>query len=226
MAKLLKVCITVLIIMSVFATNQALASEKNSLDLNQLNKEITQELHQFVLDNELDVELGEAKINISELHLNSSDEKTVNEYLDKIVQNLKNSLLEANTEVVSKNNVVSSDFQPLVVDRGSYYTARVWSGIPSGGWGYINQDFTASVTGNRINSINFLGDSYSSGVAYGSWSHTRSWVEYTNNRTRADIMIRGVITYSVFGFSVDLPATFLDAVGAENGRIVNRNVND
>lgn len=40
-----------------------------------------------------------------------------------------------------------------IVDRGSYYIAKVESLVPAIGWGYICQDFQATVNSGRISNI-------------------------------------------------------------------------
>ena len=44
-----------------------------------------------------------------------------------------------------------------IINNGSYYTARVWSGVPAIGHGYINQDFRVTISGGRVISTNFWG---------------------------------------------------------------------
>lgn len=108
-----------------------------------------------------------------------------------------------------------------VVRRGTNaYTARVESMVPSIGWGYINQDFTSSNSGNFINQLTLVGSSYATGVTIGRWAPNYSYVTYGNHGYYADIHMKGVINYFFDFLGIDMAATFQASVRSVDGVIV------
>lgn len=202
-----------------FAESNKSFTEVEILDLeNEINTIMNEELGSLIQSDNDDVTVGIGGISIE------LDEGTLELYdydKDKIIDAFRQEAKELkqgfeNTEVdiiKEESQQLNGEISPLsVIDKGSYYVARVWAGVPSGGWGYINQDFTASNLNNKIHNIKLIGPSYKSGVLVGSWSHNRSWFEVQRYAVQADIRMKGVIEYIFKGSPISLPATFLKTV--------------
>lgn len=98
-------------------------------------------------------------------------------------------------------------------DRDSYL-ASVWSGIPSGGHGYVKQKFNATVGGGKVYNPVFTSSSYQTGFTYATWSGVDSWFKRVNDRRCLEVYIQGVLTYpGPYGSSIQYEATFLDFFG-------------
>lgn len=191
-------------------------SQEELLDLeNQINQIMNDELSEVIQSNNDDVsttlENISIKLNESTLELYDYDKiKIINAFKEE-AQEIKNNFLNTKVEVTE---VKTPDISPYsVVDRGSFYIAKVWAGLPAIGWGYINQDFSATKSGSKIKSIKLLGSSYKTGVMAGSWTHNRSWIEKASgSTTSADIYMRGVFHYVVKGSPLATSATFKKTV--------------
>lgn len=110
-----------------------------------------------------------------------------------------------------KNSSPKNSVPSITAGTESYErTASVWCGVPAIGWAYINQDYKVTIRDDAYyESVEFLGDSYKTGIALGSWTHIRSWYELGYYKTYADIHIKGVLDYSLKSGIISTEATFL-----------------
>jgi len=105
---------------------------------------------------------------------------------------------------------------------GNTWTASVWSGVPGIGWGYIKQDFRATVSSGVISSPSNLGSSYASGFTLGSWSPNYTTYTRSNSNKYLDIRMKGTYKYGIGDFAINYPATFLEMVQGSGSRLISR----
>lgn len=120
------------------------------------------------------------------------------------------------------NMSVKLTSQPTTRATGTY-TASVESMVPAIGWGYINQDFKASVSSSRISSISLLGNSYDTGFTLGSWEPNYSWSEISNNKQYCKIYMKGTINYLWDAMNLNHKCTFMDTFKASGSTLVESN---
>lgn len=110
---------------------------------------------------------------------------------------------------------------PVVVPFGtSVYKARVWSGIPAIGHGYVNQEVRATVTGGKITSASNVGPSWMSGASIGSWTPAYTTLTRTKSNTRLKVQIKGQISYIFKGVTLGGRQTFLTGFKVSGSRLV------
>lgn len=100
------------------------------------------------------------------------------------------------------------------------YTASVESMIPAIGWGYIKQDFKATVSSSKISNISLVGRSYDTGFTLGSWEPNYSWYEVSSNKQFCQIHMKGTINYLWEGLNISKDCTFLDTFKASDSTLV------
>ncbi|MGM1023767.1 MAG: hypothetical protein ACQEXV_25310 [Bacillota bacterium] len=220
MKKVFTTACSVILLSTVFASSSALAYEQDvrpfvveASTQKGIETQIASELNTFAKENGLSVSFDNVKYTIN-TDVIQSEEQLKQEVKDGIEQ-IKQELLTLNTKIESK----SSDIRPSgIEDNGDYYIASVENMIPAIGWGYVNQDFKASVSGGKINSISLEGDSYKTGVTLSGWTHNRSWDNISTNKKYAQIHMKGVVSYIFKGSNIETSATFLATtkVGSNN----------
>lgn len=110
---------------------------------------------------------------------------------------------------------------PLPTTRATgTYTASVESMIPAIGWGYIKQDFKATVSSSKISSVSLVGSSYDTGFTLGSWEPNYSWSEISSNKQFCQIHMKGTINYLWEGLNISKDCTFLDTFKASGSTLV------
>lgn len=194
--------------------------EQSEINLDELNNFFTDELLRFVDENKLNVELEDIQLEFKEDPSQSElNQQELKEAVELELENIKEGLLA--TENSLEENLVTTR---LKHHGGTSYTASVWSGVPAVGWGYIQQDFVATVSNNRISNTRFTSNSFQVGVVSGSWTPIRSWFELSNNNTHLDIRMRGTLTYGIPNtiLSGTITATFLQTTRGSGNRLVLR----
>ncbi|ERL66596.1 hypothetical protein [Schleiferilactobacillus shenzhenensis] len=121
-----------------------------------------------------------------------------------------------------KNPVIgnSASTMSFSYNGSNNYTAYVWSGVPGIGWGHINQDFTATVSGGKISSLTKRGSSYPSGITWAQWTANYTDVSFNSSKTTVNISMHGTLNYTLKLLGGNLPATFLAQGKVKSGRIV------
>lgn len=116
---------------------------------------------------------------------------------------------------------------PVMVPFGtSVYKARVWSGIPALGHGYVNQEVRATVTSGKITSASNVGPSWMSGAQIGTWSPAYTTLTRTKSNTRLKVQIKGQIYYVWKGVTLGGRQTFLTGFKVSGGKLVKTLYND
>lgn len=225
MKKVLSFIVVMLFILS-FSSTSVNAKSSNSLSdkeiqnledkVNEvLNEELGNAVYQSNSDSDVKVEIGEVKIELeqSTLELYDYDEdKIINAFKQEADQS-KQELLETNIEVAKIESTQLNEVEPYsIIDKGSYYVARVWSGVPFVGWGYVNQDFTGRISDGKLRSLKTKGASYGTGITIGRWDHNRSWIEVHRYAVSADIFMKGTVHAVIKGSPVSYSSTFLKTV--------------
>lgn len=206
MKKLFKTLVLTLSLILSFSTVSVFATTTNESSDN-LNRYIKSELETFIKENNLNIE-----INNINFKLKKSSNRTE---LEKDINKIKESLL-----TYKKTSVQEHEIQPYIVNKGSYYIAKVWSGVPSVGHGYINQDFSVRISNGKITSVNLLGSSYQTGFTFARWNPNRSWTTLSQNNTHLAIRMKGVLNYTFNIFEGGMDATFVEDVKVSNGKLV------
>ncbi len=132
-------------------------------------------------------------------------------FVEEKIQLIKNEL--DNISICFESSQVQTR---TITDNGSYYTAKVESMVPAIGWGYICQDFKATISSGIISSITLQGDSYDTGFTIGSWEPNYSWTEISTNKRYCQIYMKGTVNYLWEGLNLSMDATF-KATGKGNG---------
>lgn len=127
------------------------------------------------------------------------------------VEMMKNAISNMSIKIV---------YQPSVTRATGSYTASVESMIPAIGWGYINQDFTASVSSSRISSVTLKGNSYDTGFTLGTWEPNYSWSDISSNKQYLQIHMKGTINYLWDALNITKDCTFLDTFKASGSTLV------
>lgn len=205
MKRLLKTLVLTLSLILSFSTVSVFATTNEYSE--GLNDYIKSELETFIKQNNLNIELNNINFKLKK-SLNKTE-------LDEDINKIKESLL-----AYRKTTIHEHEIQPYIVDKGSYYTAKVWSGVPSIGHGYINQDFSVNISNGRITSINILGNSYQTGFTLAVWNPNRSWTTLTQNNTHLGIHMKGVLNYTFNIVQGGMDATFVEDVKVSNGKLV------
>src|SRR5699024_4260820 len=127
----------------------------------------------------------------STLELYDYNKEKIIEAFKQNAKELNQGLKNAKVDIEKNDFIQSNEFTPqTIVDRGSYYIAKVWAVVPGLGHGYINQDFRVVRSSSRFSNINLIGSSYKSGVFLSSWTHNRSWYEMFSSARSADIKMK------------------------------------
>lgn len=134
--------------LSVSAESNHSMSKKELLELKaEVEKVMNEELGVQIQTSDSDVSVGVENTTVelkeSTLEQYDYDKETIVNAFKEEAKALKEGFSNAEVEI-KKNELKETDNNGLqsVIDNGSYYTAKVWTGIPAMGWGYINQDFT------------------------------------------------------------------------------------
>ncbi|UTR13832.1 hypothetical protein MM221_14600 [Salipaludibacillus sp. LMS25] len=203
---------------TVSAESSGIFSESELKDLeNEINEIMNAEFEDLIPtnDNDVYVEVDDISIELekSTLEFYDYDKEMITNSFKEKAKEIKRDLTGTEVEII-KNEVQNENGIGIqsVIKKKSYYTARVWSGVPAVGWGYINQDFQARNKSGKISGMKLLGSSYDTGVTAGGWTHNRSWFDMHKYAVAADIRMKGVVSYVVKGSPVRTSATFLKTV--------------
>lgn len=135
------------------------------------------------------------------------------------LENSVRSYVEMMKKAIS-NMSIKIAYQPGTTRATGSYTASVESMIPAIGWGYINQDFTASVSSSRISSVTLKGNSYDTGFTLGTWEPNYSWSDISSNKQYLQIYMKGTINYLWEALNITKDCTFLDTFKASGSTLV------
>lgn len=174
-----------------------------------LNYHIKTELERFIKENNIHVKIDDINFKLKE-----ENTKDIESKINQDIEYLKESLLK------TKMSVSESEMQPYLVNKGSYYTAKVFSGIPSLGVGHIQQDFKATISNGKISKVSLLGNSYQTGILYAKWNPTRSWTTLSKSNKHLAIRMKGVLNYTLNIFEGGYSATFVEDVKVSGSKLV------
>lgn len=146
---LMSMCILLMMPTTIFASDKP-----NGFDA---EKYVAEELNNWAKENGIGVAFE--NIHIEPINCNIG-EAEIEESVESYVKMMKSAM---------KNMDVNVVYHPNMARATGSYTASVESLIPAIGWGYINQDFTASVSSSRISRVTLKGNSYDTGFTLGTW---------------------------------------------------------
>lgn len=161
-------------------------------------------------------------VEIENFTVSLRDDVDLSQYTDAEIETLLREDIDKMKEILSNNEIsLTVKSQPRLTNNGSgEYTAEVWAGVPSVGWCTVKQDFKATISGGKVQSISFLGDGYMTGVSWGQYNHIRSWYECYENNTKVDIYIKGNINYLFNLVNSNYAATFLEELEVSGNTLV------
>lgn len=202
-----------LVCMLVFSLSAtAFAVDQDSIDIT----DVQSQMEEYLQNVNLPIEVENFSVSLrNDLDLSQYSDKEISDLLQKDVEQIKAVLSSTEKRFIAKPQT------RLANHGGGEYTAEVWAGVPSIGWSTVKQDFKASISGGKIQSITFLGDGYMDGVSWGQYNHIRSWYDIYSNNTKVDINIKGDINYSFNLVNANYTATFLEELQV-SGNILER----
>ena len=202
-----------LVCMLVFSLSAtAFAVDQDSIDIT----DVQSQMEEYLQNVNLPIEVENFSVFLrNDLDLSQYSDKEISDLLQKDVEQIKAVL--SSTE----KRFIATPQTRLANHGGGEYTAEVWAGVPSIGWSTVKQDFKASISGGKIQSITFLGDGYMDGVSWGQYNHIRSWYDIYSNNTKVDINIKGDINYLFNLVNANYTATFLEELQV-SGNILER----
>lgn len=208
MKKLISLLLSVVMLLALSCTAFA-ANTDYSID------DVQNEMNEYIQDTQLPMEVEGFAVSFR-------DDVDLSQYTDAEIENLLRADAERMKEVLSSSEIVLTvKPQPRLTDHGNgEYTAEIWAGVPSVGWCTVKQDFRATISGGKVQSITFLGDGYMTGVSWGQYNHIRSWYERYENNTKVDINIKGNINYLFNLVNANYEATFLEELEVSGGVLV------
>lgn len=202
-----------LVCMLVFSLSAtAFAVDQDSIDIT----DVQSQMEEYLQNVNLPIEVENFSVSLrNDLDLSQYSDKEISDLLQKDVEQIKAVLSSTEKRFIAKPQT------RLANHGGGEYTAEVWAGVPSIGWSTVKQDFKASISGGKIQSITFLGDGYMDGVSWGQYNHIRSWYDIYSNNTKVDINIKGDINYLFNLVNANYTATFLEELQV-SGNILER----
>lgn len=176
---------------------------------------VQNEMERFIDETQLSMKVDELSVSVrNDVDLNEYTEEEICELLEKDLEQMKEIMSSAYYFLTEKP-------QTRLADRGNgQYTAEVWAGVPAVGWSTVKQDFSASISSGKVQSITFLGDGYMDGVSWGQYNHINSWYEIYSSSTKVDIYIKGNINYLFNLVNVNLTSTFLEELEVSGNSLV------
>lgn len=213
MKKIFKLLITLTFCFSLFLGDLITVDANDSTNFNALVQDrITEELTAYFKSQNINIELSNAICDIDYTqYQNISDiDNSVAILIDGIKTDFANTSTQIDFLSVQPRGIATKD---------GYYVAKVESIVPAIGWGYICQDFKASVNNSKISSITLQGYSYDTGITLGSWEHNRSWSEISSNKKYCRILMKGTVNYLWEGLNLSMDATF-EATGEASGNSI------
>lgn len=199
-----------MLVFSLSAT--AFAVDQDSIDIT----DVQSQMEEYLQNVNLPIEVENFSVSLrNDLDLSQYSDKEISDLLQKDVEQIKAVLSSTEKRFIAKPQT------RLANHGGGEYTAEVWAGVPSIGWSTVKQDFKASISGGKIQSITFLGDGYMDGVSWGQYNHIRSWYDIYSNNTKVDINIKGDINYLFNLVNANYTATFLEELQV-SGNILER----
>lgn len=199
-----------MLVFSLSAT--AFAVDQDSIDIT----DVQSQMEEYLQNVNLPIEVENFSVFLrNDLDLSQYSDKEISDLLQKDVEQIKAVLSSTEKRFIAKPQT------RLANHGGGEYTAEVWAGVPSIGWSTVKQDFKASISGGKIQSITFLGDGYMDGVSWGQYNHIRSWYDIYSNNTKVDINIKGDINYLFNLVNANYTATFLEELQV-SGNILER----
>ncbi len=209
--KILSLVLTLAMVMTMGTVSfaQDTEADKNRFDsINEIENYIQSELTAFINEENLSISLGEISctLDFSKIDDLNNIENLVDEKLDIVKTDLKSSNAEIDNKIMTRG----------ISTSGDVYVAKVESLVPAIGWGYICQDFSASVTNSKINSVSLIGSSYDTGFTLGTWEHNYSWYDISSNKGYVQVRMKGTISYLWDLINISAPCTF-KATGKASG---------
>lgn len=209
--KVIATALSLVLLSGVFSASSALAYESDSQVL-KFDESKKQEI-EMRIQNELSLISSQSDIPVSFENINYTintnviqNEEQLNQEVENVIKQVKEDFKNLETEVETK-----PVYTPMGLsydsDEGTY-SVGVANGVPAIGWGYVYQDFKASVSGGKINSITLLSDSYKEGVTLSGWTPIRSYFTISKNKKFAQFNMKGTISYIFKGSNLDYVTTF------------------
>lgn len=177
--------------------------------------DVQAEMEEYLQDVQLPMEVEGFSVSLrNDIDLSQYTDAEIAALLQEDIENMKEVL--SNSEIVLKVKPQSR----LTNNGNGEYTAEIWAGVPSIGWCTVKQDFRATISSGKVQSITFLGDGYMTGVSWGQYNHIRSWYERYENNTKVDIYIKGNINYLFNLVNANYAATFLEELEVSGSVLV------
>ena len=208
MKKIICLVLSVIITLSMSVSAFAADTDYNIND-------VQNEMNEYIQDTQLPMEVEDFSVSFR-------DDVDLSQYTDAEIETLLRADIEKMKDVLSSNEIVLTvKPQARLTDHGNgEYTAEIWAGVPSVGWCTVKQDFRATISGGKVQSISFLGDGYMTGVSWGQYNHIRSWYERYESTTKVDIYIKGNIHYLFNLVNANYAATFLEELEVSGSVLV------
>lgn len=196
---LISLCLILTSSMTVFATD--INEEFN------VEKYVAEELNTWAEKNGVGIKFENFHITPIDDSISDTEiEASVRSY----VEMMKNAISNASMRII-----------PLPTTRATdTYTASVESMVPAIGWGYIKQDFKATVNSSKISNISLVGNSYDTGFTLGTWEPNYSWSEISSDKQFCQIHMKGTINYLWESLNISKDCTFLDTFKASGSTLV------
>lgn len=194
------------------------AKESITVDLDSVSETIETEINEYAKYKNISTKFENFTIEIVDQSLSNQEiekrlertTKILKDYVDSITIELDYVEIQPNGSFNSRNS--SNLITPLGLKRDNGgYVCSVWCGVPSIGWGHVNQDFKASVNNSRISSVTMLGQSYKTGLTLFGWHPVRSW-STVQSRLWHDIVrihMKGTLSFILEGIQVGSAQTFM-----------------
>ena len=221
--KKIVLCLLSLMLLFVHSNFKNVYADELSMDINSINDYMRNDIQSYINSNDLNYSIDNINISVNEEILNYSQtdaQSIINEELNNIksyISSVSYNLTETTTN--NENGMV----QPYVVYHGNgRYTAEIWAGIPAIGWSTIKQDFSASISNGKINSISMIGAGRMTGISWGTYTHNTSWYTLTGSRLFADIYVKGQINYVRNLVNLSMDATFLESLKVSGSKLIER----
>lgn len=176
---------------------------------------VQSEMEKFIDETQLPMEVEEFSVSVrDDIDLNEYTEDEIDELLEEDINQMKEIMSSGYYTLTEKPQT------RLVNKGGGEYTAEVWAGVPAVGWSTVKQDFRASISSGKVNSISFMGSGYMDGVSWGQYNHIRSWYETYSSNTKVNIYIKGNINYLFNLVNANYTATFLEKLEVSGNSLV------
>lgn len=193
-------------------------AKESSISIEQIEEYLENQLNTLAKESDISI-----KFNNVELTPRTNDDSSklledVNSFLEQLKKNIALQKRDDNFNVPKTSSFESYAYR--ATSNSKTYTASVNCAVPAIGWGYINQDFNATVSNSRISSAYLLGSSSLTGATLCRWTPNYSWLEISKNRQFIQINMKGTLHYFWKAVNISTDATFLSTKKAQGNTLV------